>query len=422
MLDPVGDLRPVTEGVVDIERVGPGLHEARGRHRRRRHRRSEPRHLLAIRDSSRSATPSAVRPASHRASRSAGASWASSMGALVDEAGRVGDRLQHHRRPTPPCPRRVSAWAASTATSSVHSRWAIVVAIVQPSAGTGVTQPASSRPATAARSWSPSALRSAIDLVEHAHVLLAVVGCRCERSEPRNQVSLERCRPLVEDPTPTSGVVAEGAGQAEAAHQVQGGLDQLAYAGLRLVGAQQLDRHRVGLATDEPLERRDRLEQGLVGAGGHPELERRGEHRPGEVVAEHLDDRAGALLAARQLGRPGGQLLAAPLGQVGHRGDDEVVLGREVVQLGASADAGALRDQRGRRTAEAVLDQQLDGCLEQPRPHGAGALLLRHACGRSTADMGSGWRGTNKQSSLTVTLFPSRTPARAREVPRPRAR
>ena len=83
-----------------------------------------------------------------------------------------------------------------------------------------------------------------------------------------------------------------------------------------------------------------------------------------------------------QLGRRGGQLLAAPLGEVGHRGDDEVVLGREVVQLGAPADARALRDQRGRRTAEAVLDQQLDGRLQQPRPHRAGALLLRHAGGR----------------------------------------
>ena len=68
-------------------------------------------------------------------------------------------------------------------------------------------------------------------------------------------------------------------------------------------------------------------------------------------------------------------------GEVLDRRQHQVVLGREVVELGPPADAGPLGDQRGRRTAPAVLDQALDAGLEQALPHGAGALLLRHAHG-----------------------------------------
>ena len=68
-------------------------------------------------------------------------------------------------------------------------------------------------------------------------------------------------------------------GQAEAADQVEGGLDQLAHAGLGLVGAERVDDEAVGLAAHALLERRDGGEQRLVGAGGDPQLERGEEDR-----------------------------------------------------------------------------------------------------------------------------------------------
>ena len=93
----------------------------------------------------------------------------------------------------------------------------------------------------------------------------------------------------------------------------------------------------------------------------------------------------------------GGELGAPHLGQVLDRGDDQVVLGREVVQLRAPADPGPLADQRRRRTAEAALDQQLDGGLHQPRPHRPGALLLGNARGGLGHPFRMGSRVTNSQ-------------------------
>ena len=231
----------------------------------------------------------------------------------------------------------------------------------------------SSRPATALRSWSPSAVevgQQALEQVVHRCLLQAASA-------------VEGARPLVEDPAAPAGVVGDGVGQAEPADQVEGGLHQLADAGPGLVGAEQLDGEPVRLAAHPLLERRDLGEQRLVGARRDPQLERGGEDRRGEVVAEHLQHRPGAprrrsgssAAAAAELG-------SADLGEVLDGGDDQVVLGREVVQLGAAADARALGDQRGRRAAEPALDQAVDGRLEQPRPHGAGALLLGDADGR----------------------------------------
>jgi hypothetical protein len=60
-------------------------------------------------------------------------------------------------------------------------------------------------------------------------------------------------------------------------------------------------------------------------------------------------------------------------------GDDEVILGREVVQLRAAADPRALGDEGRRRAGEAALHQQLDRRLQQARPHRPTPVGLRHA-------------------------------------------
>ena len=94
----------------------------------------------------------------------------------------------------------------------------------------------------------------------------------------------------------------------------------------------------------------------------------------------------------------GGQLGTTQLGEVLDGRHDQVALGREVVQLRAAGDAGALADQRGRRAGVAVLDQALDRRLEQAQPHGAGAFLLRDACGGGHPPI---VEHHNKQSRLT---------------------
>ena len=70
---------------------------------------------------------------------------------------------------------------------------------------------------------------------------------------------------------------------------------------------------------------------------------------------------------------------------------------------------------------EAALDQALHRRLEQPRPHRAGALLLRHADRpRLAAHRASMARVINKQSSLTFcdserSAQPSRATSGSRE-------
>ncbi len=141
----------------------------------------------------------------------------------------------------------------------------------------------------------------------------------------------------------------------------------------------------------------DRGQERLVGAGGHPQLERGGEHRTGEVVGEHLQHRAGPPLPGGEPFGGSGQVRAPDVGQVLDGGHDQVVLGREVVQLGAPGHPGPLGHQRGRRMAEAALDQAVDGRLQQAGPHRAGALLLGNA-GRGAHPPSVAGRTTNSQA------------------------
>src|SRR5690606_20470887 len=64
------------------------------------------------------------------------------------------------------------------------------------------------------------------------------------------------------------------------------------------------------------------------------------------------------------------------------------VLGPEVVHLRTTGDAGAFGDPRRRRPRVAVLDQAVDGGVEQPHPHLTTALLLSAA--RGLGECGSG--------------------------------
>jgi len=106
--------------------------------------------------------------------------------------------------------------------------------------------------------------------------------------------------------------------------------------------------------------------------------------------------------AARQPADGPLELEAAPLGEVLDGGDDQVVLGREVVELRAPADSCPLGDQGGRRTAEAALDEAVDGRVEQPGPHRPGPLLLRHARRRAALachhPVRMSWAPTNSQA------------------------
>jgi hypothetical protein len=126
------------------------------------------------------------------------------------------------------------------------------------------------------------------------------------------------------------------------------------------------------------LEGADRLAQTRVGAGRHPELEGGGEHRPGEVRGQHLQDRPGATSTGGQAGRGVLQLLPSGVAQVLDGCEDQIGLGREVVQLGTAAHPGPLGHQRRRRTAPPELDQALERCVQKALTHRAGAFLLGH--------------------------------------------
>ena len=194
--------------------------------------------------------------------------------------------------------------AAATATSSVQARWAIEVATSQPSAGVGVRQPASSRSATIASRTSPSTARSArIGRVLGSVTRGPLVGRSRARSATEGR--LEGVGPVVEDAVAAGDVVGDEVGQAEAAHEVEGGLHQLAVARQRLVDAERVDGGAVGGATDPGLEVGHRLAQGGVGARGHPELRGRDEERAGEQLGQHPEHGAGAAAAGRAGRRSG---------------------------------------------------------------------------------------------------------------------
>ena len=130
-----------------------------------------------------------------------------------------------------------AAWsvAAMTAASSVHARWATWVATSQPAAGVGVRHPASGRSATNVSSRSPRGppgRRAPRRACRSSHSRLS--GCRAgarDEAPVETKSLVEGRRPLVEDPAATPGVVGDGRGQPEPAHQVERRLHQLAYAG-----------------------------------------------------------------------------------------------------------------------------------------------------------------------------------------------
>jgi hypothetical protein len=67
----------------------------------------------------------------------------------------------------------------------------------------------------------------------------------------------------------------------------------------------------------------------------------------------------------------------APLEQVRHRLGDQLDLGREVMELGASGDPGLTGDPGRGGMGVAVLFQALQGRIEERRAGGRTPLLLR---------------------------------------------
>src|SRR5690606_18132272 len=78
-----------------------------------------------------------------------------------------------------------------------------------------------------------------------------------------------------------------------------------------------------------------------------------------------------------QRGRALLELLAAHLGEVRDRRDEQLGLAREVMEERAARDAGLLLDLERRRAGEAVLDQALDRGVEQRAARLVAALRLR---------------------------------------------
>ena len=137
--------------------VRPGLHQPRGGHRRRAHRRAEPWQLAARRGPRASASCSRLRVWPPVGEQLGGRIWSpSSSAAVVDEAGR-GRQLRppaRRRRPT-------SSVTAVSATRSVHNRCPIWCAMVQPGAGVGSAQRSPAAAPPSRPSSSLSARRSA---------------------------------------------------------------------------------------------------------------------------------------------------------------------------------------------------------------------------------------------------------------------
>ena len=337
--DPVGPLGLDAERVVHVERVRPGLHEPRGRHRRRRHRRAEPRHLLRRAGTARSAAAAPSRALPQRASSACGRQPGDLDRLLVDVPRRVRDRLEHERVPRLSCvgrrrrprPRRSRAGARPGSRRSSRRP------------GVGVCQPSASRPATVFQSWSPSALRSA-SRSSRSHSSGPFMSPFRTLSRVSAQVSRMR--------TAAAGVVGDGVGQAEAAHQVEGRLHQLAVRRAR-TRRRRAARRSAGGSRDRPAARAARPRPAGSASVRAATQSSSAALKTGEAKwSPSICSTARVRRApARQRRRGGGQLGAALLGEVLDGGDDQGVLGREVVQLRAPADPGPLGDQRGRRTA-----------------------------------------------------------------------
>ena len=134
MPDPVGELGLDPERLVHVERVRPGLHEPGGGHRGGRHRRPEPRDLLTVGYAAK-AWSSAARAARQRASSSAGSTAppASASASTYPSGSAIASITTASHA--------ALSVAAMTATSSVQARWAICGGDV-PAGGRGGGAPA----------------------------------------------------------------------------------------------------------------------------------------------------------------------------------------------------------------------------------------------------------------------------------------
>ena len=364
---------PLTRGVVDVVRVRPGLHEPRGRHRSRRHRRAEPGHLLARGQPGECGAQR--RPAVGPALEGLVARQRGELeGGRVDVPHRVVDRGQDDVVPRLPWPRATRGSARPgrpprRSTSGARPGWR------------------RSSPAPASGGSSPRAPSRSTVSAE----LVALRG-RGRRASPCR-------RSVIAAPARRRGCVA---------HWSRIRVRRRRSSVIVLARPSPRTRSRVACTSsrtpgcDSSAPRRSTV----IRCVSRPTFSSSGAtsaRRSGSVRAATQSSRAAVKTGevkwspstcstARVRFGPGRQVLrrrrelgAADLGHVLDGGDHEVLLGREVVQLGAPAHPGPLADERGRRAGVPLLDQQLDGRLEQPGPHRAGALLLRDARHRCLA-------------------------------------
>src|SRR4051812_45227560 len=100
--------------------------------------------------------------------------------------------------------------------------------------------------------------------------------------------------PLGEEAGAAGGVVGEKGGQAQAADEIEGRLDDFAGSRTGLVDAEGFEGQAVGLPAETCFQGEYLLAERGVGAGGHPELQGGSEERAGEEIGEHQQDVEGA--------------------------------------------------------------------------------------------------------------------------------
>ena len=315
---------------MDVERVGPGLHEAGGGHRRGRHRRAVPGHLLPLGVvAERLGEPGARRTPAGEQGRRCGQPALERRS--VDGVLGVGHRLEDQSVPA----RLVGRGGVGrlVGPGQVGDLGRDVPAGRR---GRACASAASGRPTTSDSSRSPSPARS-------ARTPSSTAFTSGPPSRVRAHWSRIRLRRRV------SSVIVRG--QAEPADQVEGGLDELAHAGPGLVGAEQVDGHPVGLATDLLLQRGHggrRVASVRAATHSSSAAMKTGDAKWSPSIRSTSRVRCGAVGYGGGSGR---ELGAADLGQVLDRGDHQVVLGREVVQLRPARHPGPLADQRRRGAA-----------------------------------------------------------------------
>ena len=275
------------------------------------------------------------------------------------------------------------------------------MATSQPSAGVGVRHPASSRPATSRVERRRSRWRGR--RARRAAAGRSSVASSGLRTSAVSRVAAQRSRIRARRAASSESTLARPRPRTRSS---------VAWTSSRLpatalVDAERLDGAAVGRPADAALEVGDRPGAATASVRAATQSSTAARNSGlGEQVGQHLQHRPRARRAGGQRLGARDHLVVADRGQVVDGREHQVVLGREVVQLGATADAGALRDQRGRGAAPAVLDQALDGGVEQPLAHGAGALLLGHPGGRAGHGQHSADVQTNSQACLFVCPFP----------------